>query len=166
MSSLDSQKKTNFECFLPDDTIDPCSSKACQSEISSVLTPDFEEPETIKLKICTPSATTRLGAIWEINFSTSNDSNRLEGFFVDASRERFRELQTIPDYNTQLSFVSIVGGRGVGKSTVASLLSGNASMFTVSTYGKIDALLAFISTLNRLAVDPLELQRLELMFLE
>ena len=72
-----------------------------------------------------------MGAIWEINFSRSNESNKLEGFFVEKARERFRELQNVPDYNTQLSFVSIVGGRGVGKSTVASLLSGNASMFTV-----------------------------------
>ena len=133
VSSLDNQKKVNFDCFVDDESIDPCSSKACQSEISSLLTPDAEVPETIKLQLCTPPDTTRLGAIWEINFSTSNDSNRLEGFFVDAARERFRELQTIPEYNTQLSFVSIVGGRGVGKSTVASLLSGNASMFTVST---------------------------------
>ena len=90
--------------------------------------------EEIKLKICTPPDTTNLGAIWEINFSTSNDSSRLEGFFVDAARERFRELQNVPEFDTQLSFVSIVGGRGVGKSTVASLLSGNASMFTVRQF--------------------------------
>ena len=81
--------------------------------------------------MCVPAESNRLGAVWEINFSTSNDSSRLEGFFVDAARERFRDLQTVDEYNTQLSFVSIVGGRGVGKSTVASLLSGNASMFTV-----------------------------------
>jgi hypothetical protein len=39
----------------------------------------------------------------------------------------------VADFNTQLSFVSIVGGRGVGKSTVASLLSGNASLFDVGS---------------------------------
>ena len=75
-----------------------------------------------------------MGAIWEINFSTSNDSSKLEVYFTDEARQRFRELQTVPDYNTQLSFVSIVGGRGVGKSTVASLLSGNSSLFDVSLY--------------------------------
>ena len=75
-----------------------------------------------------------MGAIWEINFSTSNDSSKLEVYFTDEARQRFRELQTVPDYNTQLSFVSIVGGRGVGKSTVASLLSGNSSLFDVSNF--------------------------------
>ena len=38
-----------------------------------------------------------------------------------------------PDFDKQLSMVSIVGARGVGKSTVASLLSGNHSMFTVGS---------------------------------
>ena len=62
---------------------------------------------------------------------TSIQSNKLEGFFVDEARQRLRQLEAVPDFNTQLSFVSIVGGRGVGKSTVASLLSGNASLFDV-----------------------------------
>ena len=112
--------------------MDPCSSKACHADISSILTPNAQEPEVIKIQLCTDQTTNRLGAIWEINFSRSNDSSKLEGFFVEKARQRFRTLQDIPDFNTQLSFVSIVGGRGVGKSTVASLLSGNASMFTVS----------------------------------
>ena len=129
VSSLDNTKKSNFDCFVEDPT--DCSSKACHADLSSILTPDSEVIENINLKMCVPADNNRLGAIWEINFSTSNDSSKLEGFFVDAARERFRELQSTPEYNTQLSFVSIVGGRGVGKSTVASLLSGNASMFTV-----------------------------------
>ena len=131
VSSADNTKTDAFDCFLDDPNVDPCSSRACQADISSILTPDSEVTETINFKMCVPADSNRLGAVWEINFSTSNDSSRLEGFFVDAARERFRELQTVDEYNTQLSFVSIVGGRGVGKSTVASLLSGNASMFTV-----------------------------------
>jgi ABC-type uncharacterized transport system ATPase component len=83
------------------------------------------------VKLCTDSETTKLGAIWEINFSPSNESNKLEGFFEEQARDRLRAIQSIPEFNTQLSFVSIVGGRGVGKSTVASLLSGNSSMFEV-----------------------------------
>ena len=62
------------------------------------------------------------------------------GLFEDSARERLRQLSDEPDFNTQLSLVSIVGNRGVGKSTVASLLSGNSSMFVVST----TALLTFI----------------------
>ena len=40
-------------------------------------------------------------------------------------------MSDVPEFDTQLSLVSIVGDRGVGKSTVASLLSGNSSMFVV-----------------------------------
>ena len=109
ISSIDNSKKTDFDCFFPDDSVDPCSSKACQADLSSVVLVDSDVTEEIKLNICTPPDTTNLGAIWEINFSTSNDSSRLEGFFVDAARERFRELQNVPEFDTQLSFVSIVG---------------------------------------------------------
>ena len=41
--------------------------------------------------------------------------------------------QTIPEFDKQLSLVSIVGARGVGKSTVTSLLSGNHSMFVTGS---------------------------------
>ena len=54
------------------------------------------------------------------------------GLFEELARERFRTLSNVPDFNTHLSLVSIVGNRGVGKSTVASLLSGNSSMFVVN----------------------------------
>ena len=53
--------------------------------------------------------------------------------FTDEARERMRSLADTEAFNTQLSMVSIVGGRGVGKSTIASLLSGNSSMFTVGS---------------------------------
>merc|ERR1711892_1282256 len=53
--------------------------------------------------------------------------------FEDSARERLRQLSDIPEFDTQLSLVSIVGDRGVGKSTVASLLSGNSSMFVVGS---------------------------------
>ena len=52
---------------------------------------------------------------------------------MDEARERLRSLEESEEMSTQLSIVSIVGGRGVGKSTVASLLSGNSSMFTVGS---------------------------------
>ena len=52
---------------------------------------------------------------------------------MDAAKERFQLAQTIPDFNKQLSLVSIVGARGVGKSTISSLLSGNHSMFTTGS---------------------------------
>ena len=165
MSSLDNSKTDAFNCFLDDPNVDPCSSKACHADISSIVAPDSEVTETINFKMCVPPESNRLGAVWEINFSTSNDSSRLEGFFVDAARERFRELQSVEEYNTQLSFVSIVGGRGVGKSTVASLLSGNASMFTVRPYLLPIEFVPNDPVLNhRLEVALLELLQLVLMF--
>ena len=52
---------------------------------------------------------------------------------MDGARERFQLTQTVPDFNKQITVVSIVGARGVGKSTVCSLLSGNHSMFTTGS---------------------------------
>ena len=63
----------------------------------------------------------------------ANESSKIQGIFMDAAKERFQQTQTNPDFDKQLSMVSIVGARGVGKSTIASLLSGNHSMFTVGS---------------------------------
>ncbi len=159
-TSMDGSKSDNFECFFPADDVDPCSSKSCHSDISAVLTPDIEVEETIKVKVCAEADQANTGAIWEINFSRSNESYKLEGFFVEAARERFRDLQNFPEFNTQLSFVSIVGGRGVGKSTVASLLSGNHSMFEVGHLVIKSHFSAKIHFVNRWAVDPSVQQQL------
>ena len=59
----------------------------------------------------------------------SNDTSKIQGVFMEGARERFQRAQSIPEFNKQLTLVSIVGERGVGKSTIASLLSGNHSMF-------------------------------------
>ncbi len=85
----------------------------------------------VLFQICALEANSKDAAIWEINFSRSNESNKLEGFFVEEARERLRKLDSVPEFRNQLSFISIVGGRGVGKSTLASLLSGNSTMFKV-----------------------------------
>ena len=62
---------------------------------------------------------------------------------MDDAKERFELAQTIPDFNKQLSLVSIVGARGVGKSTVTSLLSGNHSMFITGS-GVDAAIVVFV----------------------
>ena len=65
--------------------------------------------------------------------SQANESSKIQGIFIEDAKARFQVAQTIPDFNKQLSLVSIVGARGVGKSTVTSLLSGNHSMFTTGS---------------------------------
>ena len=55
----------------------------------------------------------------------------LSGVFEEQAKAQLSSIQTIPEFDTQLTMTSIVGGRGVGKSTVASLLSGNETMFVV-----------------------------------
>ena len=70
--------------------------------------------------------------IWEISFSRTNKSDQLEGYFDREADEILENLQNHEEFESdELSFISIVGGKGVGKSTMASLLSGNASMFLV-----------------------------------
>ena len=133
VASIKESKKSSFQCFYPDEDEDPCSSYACIGDISSVIDPDSVVEEIINMKLCTDPETNNNGSIWEINFSDTNETSKLEGFFVKAAQDRLRYLEALPEFNTQLSFVSIVGGRGVGKSTLASLLSGNASMFQVPT---------------------------------
>ncbi len=121
-----------FDCFLPSNDTDPCSSEVCHFDIISAFSPEDSENLEMTIEICADIEQENTGAIWEINFSRSNDSNKLEAYFIEDAREKLLELKDNPDTNTQLSFVSIVGGRGVGKSTVASLLSGNSSMFEVT----------------------------------
>ena len=73
------------------------------------------------------------------------------GLFQNDARERISHVQDTHEYDTQLSVVSIVGKRGAGKSTVASLLSGNCSMFTVST----DKLLLLLRSVSPFLTDLL-----------
>ncbi len=124
--------ESTFDCFLSDQAEDPCSSAACHADISLAILPDIDQVQVVNVTLCADPDQLNTAAIWEVNFSRSNESNKIEGFFDEEAKERFNELAINLDFNTQLSFVSIVGGRGVGKSTIASLLSGNSSMFEVS----------------------------------
>ena len=73
---------------------------------------------------------------------------RMEGTFNDEARHRLRMTQESEEFNTWLTMVSIVGKTGVGKSTVASLLSGNDTMFKAdSTSSGVTTLGADISTI-------------------
>ena len=135
-----SKGKSTFKCFEPDENIDECSPEPCFSKINDIVDENISN-QLLQVQIWTEPSSKNNGSIWEIRFSQYNDSSRLEGYFFADAKERLRNLIDIPDFNTQLSFVSIVGGRGVGKSTLASLLSGNSSMFTVKSFHTHSALL-------------------------
>ena len=135
-----SKGKSTFKCFEPDENIDECSPEPCFSKINDIVDENISN-QLLQVQIWTEPSSKNNGSIWEIRFSQYNDSSRLEGYFFADAKERLRNLIDIPDFNTQISFVSIVGGRGVGKSTLASLLSGNSSMFTVKSFHTRSALL-------------------------
>ena len=55
-----------------------------------------------------------------------------EGMFDDSAAKIFANIKDTMEDNQALSVLTVVGDRNVGKSTIASLLSGNSSMFYVS----------------------------------
>jgi len=85
---------------------------------------------SLEVIVETPASETRNASIWEIWLSPVNDSRKAKGTFDNDGRQRLRRTQKIPEFNTWLTLTSIVGKTGVGKSTIASFLAGNVSMFT------------------------------------
>ncbi len=140
-----------LDCFGPPKSIlEKCSPMICHADITN-LTGSGQDDTLLNVKvgslfhshfvraimdcfqICAQETNSRNASIWEIDFSRSNESSQLELHFMERARERLRQLDSVPEFQDQLSFVSIVGARGVGKSTIASLLSGNSTMFKVSS---------------------------------
>ena len=82
-SSLDEHKKNTFRCFTPDSGEDPCSSRACTGNVADVVQAAANDKEKedveIWLKLSNDLDTRDIASIWEINFSSSNESNKLEG---------------------------------------------------------------------------------------
>ena len=52
--------------------------------------------------------------------------------FDDRAAQIFDDIKDTTEDGQTLSVLTVVGDRNVGKSTIASLLSGNSSMFYVS----------------------------------
>ena len=130
--------ETEFVCFPEANSTD---STSCVGSFVPVLSKNVT---LVQMVLCVNESDPNTAAIWEIDISKvglkwpdynlnfffqANDSSKIQGVFMEAAKERFQLTQTIPNFNKQLTIVSIVGKRGVGKSTVASLLSGNHSMF-------------------------------------
>ena len=53
--------------------------------------------------------------------------------FDDHAAQIFDDIKDTTEDGQTLSVLTVVGDRNVGKSTIASLLSGNSSMFYVSS---------------------------------
>ena len=101
----------------------------CLLNITS-LVKDTSGSWPVLLTIRVPDTEIRIASLWEVWVSPEEDSNRVKGTFADNGRQRLGEIQQKPEFNTWLTFTSVVGKTGVGKSTVASFLAGNISMFT------------------------------------
>ena len=123
---FDQKAEVSKECHRPKEDQSPSASKYCTLNLTSLQ--DLEYPQ-IKVKIRVPEEETRNAFIWQLHLSPIDDSERMMGTFTEEGRQQLRKTQEQEDTNTWLTMVSIVGKTGVGKSTVASLLSGNDTMF-------------------------------------
>ena len=81
------------------------------------------------MRIKVPEEETRNAFIWQLHLSPLDDSERVIGTFTNEGRKQMQKTEEQEDTDTWLTMVSIVGNTSVGKSTVASLLSGNDTMF-------------------------------------
>ena len=121
-------RELTVECSVSDTDASSQASDYCLLNITALADPDL--PCTGQVIVCVPGAETRDASLWELWVSPEEDSRRAKGSFADAGRQRLGETEQSPEFNTWLTMTSVVGKTGVGKSTVASFLSGNMSMFT------------------------------------
>lgn len=120
----------DVECHVSKNDGSPAPDRYCTID----LHPLYEQSDltTLVVTIEVPPAETRNAFLWQLHLSPLDDSERIEGIFEESGRELMRKTQDEDDTNTWLTMVSIVGNTGVGKSTVASLISGNDTMFKVA----------------------------------
>ena len=114
------------------DTMDFSSyaSDYCVLSIESIIE---QIKGNVVVTIEVPDTEERDAVLWQVQLSSLDDSKRIMGTFQEEARSLFRSTQSIQDYNTWLTLISCVGKTGVGKSTVASLLSGNDTMFVAQS---------------------------------
>merc|ERR1719295_1840802 len=122
-------KDFSFSCF--NDTND-CSSKSCLGDLKDIV--DLKASgQQLHVDVCADPKSVNEGRVWELKLSVSNDPQKLNGVMQNDAALRLRHTQDIPEFNTQISITSLVGKRAVGKSTIASLLSGNETMFVTGS---------------------------------
>merc|ERR1719295_1489927 len=122
-------KDFSFSCF--NDTND-CSSKSCLGDLKDIV--DLKASgQQLHVDVCADPKSVNEGRVWELKLSVSDDPQKLNGVMQNDAALRLRHTQDIPEFNTQISITSLVGKRAVGKSTIASLLSGNETMFVTGS---------------------------------
>merc|ERR1719193_1341787 len=122
-------KDISFSCFSnPND----CSSKSCLGDLTKIVNLKAKSQQ-LHVEVCADPKSINEGRVWELKLSVSNDPQKLNGVMETAAALRLRHTQDVPEFNTQISITSLVGKRAVGKSTIASLLSGNETMFVVGS---------------------------------
>ena len=85
--------------------------QACIGDISSVVASLAEgQNGTAHIDLTVDSGSTYIASMWEINLSSSNDSNKIAGSMGPEAKTRLRSTQDVPEYNTQLSMVMFCGG--------------------------------------------------------
>ena len=118
--------EASVECERPEEDSSSSASRYCTLDLLPLQNLTLEE---VEVRIRVPDDEDRNANIWQLHFSPLDDSERVEATFTEDGRQLMRKTQAQEETNTWLTMVSIVGNTGVGKSTVASLLSGNDTMF-------------------------------------
>ena len=131
LTAIVNNSEFEADCSVPDTDRSSQASDYCLLNITTLVNPGI--PSTCRVVVCVPLTETRDASLWELWVSPEEDSRRVKGSFADAGRQRFGETQQMEEFNTWLTLTSVVGKTGVGKSTVASFLSGNMSMFTTAS---------------------------------
>ena len=123
---LDQEAGVSKDCHSQPSDLSSLASDYCVLDLLPLQ--DLALPE-VEVRIKVPENETRNAFIWQLHLSPFDDSERVMGTFTQEGRKQMRKTEDQEDTDTWLTMVSIVGDTGVGKSTVASLLSGNDTMF-------------------------------------
>ena len=124
--SIGHPAEASRECHRSEHDSSSSASRYCTLDLLPLQDLALQEVE-VRIKV--PEDEARNAFIWQLHLSPLDDSERVMATFTEEGRQQMRKTQEQEDTDTWLTMVSIVGNTGVGKSTVASLLSGNDTMF-------------------------------------
>ena len=108
---------------------------SCSLNIAEYVKEALEENNMLEVEISVPGESQGSASIWELDLNNSSDDVQVQGFFEEDARNVLKSTKEAYGDDTSLSMVTFVGSKQVGKSTIASLLSGNDKMFQYSDSG-------------------------------